>query len=172
MIQIRELGPEELTLARAIDVSEEGTIVFKRAKDGLRRVPDEWARSQWDAKEWDEMIATWKSHLMCDVVLGAFDGGRLVGMGSIRCRLAGDTAQLTTLHVSRDHRRRGIARLLTEEIVRLARESGAADLYVSATPSESAVGFYLRLGFNPTDRVVKEAFDLEPDDIHMRMPLA
>jgi ribosomal protein S18 acetylase RimI-like enzyme len=172
MIRIRELGPEELTLAQAIDVSEEGTIVFKRADDRLDRVPDEWARSRWDAGEWETSIATWKSHLKWDVVLGAFDGDRLVGMGSIRYRLAGDTAQLTTLHVSRDCRRRGIARLLTEEIIRLARESGAADLYVSATPSESAVGFYLRLGFTPTDRVVKEAFDLEPDDIHMRMPLA
>lgn len=31
----------------------------------------------------------------------------LAGMGSIRYRLAEGTAQLTMLHVSRDHRRRG-----------------------------------------------------------------
>jgi GNAT superfamily N-acetyltransferase len=58
-----------------------------------------------------------------------------------------------------------------EEIERRAREQGAVKLYISAIPSESAVGFYLKLGFEPTEDVNKELFDREPDDIHMTKTL-
>jgi hypothetical protein len=44
-------------------------------------------------------------------------------------------------------------------------------LYVSATPSESAVGFYTGQGFRPTEEVNEELFELEPEDIHMIKPL-
>jgi hypothetical protein len=40
-------------------------------------------------------------------------------------------------------------------------------MYVSATPSESAVGFYLRHGFTPVADPLPELFELEPEDIHM-----
>jgi ribosomal protein S18 acetylase RimI-like enzyme len=75
------------------------------------------------------------------------------------------------LHVSRQARRQGVARRLTDEVVRLAREGGARELYVSATPSESAVGFYLRQGFRPTTRVDEVLYRLEPEDIHMVRPI-
>jgi hypothetical protein len=38
---------------------------------------------------------------------------------------------------------------------------------VSATPSESAVGIYLRMGFEPVDEPLVELYELEPEDIHM-----
>ena len=78
---------------------------------------------------------------------------------------------MVSLHVSRDYRRRGIAAQLIQELIRLAQENGARRLYVSATPSESAVGFYMSEGFVPTKHVNKELFDLEPEDIHMMRAL-
>ena len=60
-------------------------------------------------------------------------------------------AQLSFLHVSRPHRRAGIAAVLMAELFRVAGERGAATLYVSSAPTESAVGFYLRLGFLVAD---------------------
>jgi len=54
---------------------------------------------------------------------------------------------------------------------RLAKEGGVHELYVSATPSESAVGFYLKQGFRPTAHVSQELYVLEPEDIHMVRPL-
>jgi GNAT superfamily N-acetyltransferase len=74
---------------------------------------------------------------------------------------------LSVLHVSRSHRRKGVASLLTEEVARLARADGARRLYVSATPSGSAVAFYLGHGFEPTDQPDAGLLALEPDDIHM-----
>jgi ribosomal protein S18 acetylase RimI-like enzyme len=112
-------------------------------------------------------IKKWQDVLRWDVVLGAFDGKRLIGLASIRFCLSGNTAQLVSLYVDREYRRRGIATQLTREIICLARESGAGKLYVPATPSESAVGYYISQGFHPTHEVNQELFELEPEDIHM-----
>jgi ribosomal protein S18 acetylase RimI-like enzyme len=100
-------------------------------------------------------------------VLGAFDGGKLVGAASLRYRITEDMAQLVSLHVSRGFRRRGVATALAEEIFRLARASWARRIYVSATPSASAVGFYRANGFELAEQVNEELFALEPEDIHM-----
>jgi N-acetylglutamate synthase-like GNAT family acetyltransferase len=105
-------------------------------------------------------------------VLGAFDGDQLVGAASLRYRLTEDVAQLVSLHVSRGHRHRGVATALAEEIMCLAQDSGARQIYVSATPSVSAVGFYRREGFELAEQVNEELFALEPEDIHMIKGLA
>ena len=65
----------------------------------------------------------------------------------------------------------GLARQLVQTIVAMAEEHGADQLYVSATESESAVGFYLSQGFRPTSTPDPRMFELEPKDIHMVRPL-
>jgi N-acetylglutamate synthase-like GNAT family acetyltransferase len=61
--------------------------------------------------------------------------------------------------------------MLVEEILKLAREKGATSIYVSATPSESAIGFYRSMRFDLAEKVNKVLFELEPEDIHMTRPL-
>jgi len=73
--------------------------------------------------------------------------------------------------VSRQYRRMGIASLLAQEVAGLARADGARRLYVSATPSGSAVEFYRSHGFEPTDEPNRGLYTLEPDDIHMILEL-
>ena len=102
-------------------------------------------------------------------LVGAFDATVLAGLAIYRPRLSADVGNLALLHVSRAHRRQGIASQLTAEVARLARADGTRLLYVSATPSDSAVGFYRSLGFEPTDAPNPELFALEPDDIHMTL---
>jgi ribosomal protein S18 acetylase RimI-like enzyme len=80
-------------------------------------------------------------------------------------------ANLSVLYVSRNYRRKGIASILAGEVARLARADGARRLYVSATPSGAAVGFYRSHGFEPTDEPNEALFALEPDDIHMILEL-
>ena len=80
-------------------------------------------------------------------------------------------ANLSALFVSRKHRRKGIASLLTEEVSRLARADCARRLYVSATPSRPTVEFYRSHKFKPTDEPNEKLFALEPDDIHMILEL-
>jgi ribosomal protein S18 acetylase RimI-like enzyme len=76
-------------------------------------------------------------------------------------------AWLTFLHVSRPHRRRGAATALWGEATSLARAAGRSQLYVSATPTGSAVGFYLRQGCRLADPVHPALWAAEPDDIHL-----
>jgi len=44
-------------------------------------------------------------------------------------------------------------------------------MYVSATPTESAVGFYLRQGCRLAQPVHPELFAAEPEDVHLVCPL-
>lgn len=109
--------------------------------------------------------------------LGAFEEGALVGLAVLDNAFIGkdgDQLQLVFMHVSQDYRRRGLGRLLFEQAVDRARDLNARRLYVSATPSENTVNFYLRLGCVVADEVDAALFALEPDDIHMeyRIPSA
>ena len=76
------------------------------------------------------------------------------------------------LHVSAPARRRGAGTALWDAAVELARASRAATLYVSATPTGSAVGFYLGRGCQLADPVHPDLWAKEPDDIHLVLPLA
>lgn len=168
---IRPLSVSEYPRIAEIDVSEEDDSRYQYRDGKLILVPGPWRRPVNTEEQWLAELETWQKNLQWDVMLGAFVGESLAGMSSIRFRLAPDTAQLATLYISRAYRRQGIASLLTDEIIRLATESGARRLYVSAIPSRSAVGFYLKHGFVPTEEPHPYLFELEPDDIHMVRPL-
>ena len=99
--------------------------------------------------------------------IGAFSGSQLVGLGVLLPRFRGLMENLAVLYVSRDYRRKGIAVTLIEGLFAIAKERGAATVYVSATPSESAVGFYRRQGFELAEEIDPELYALEPEDIHM-----
>ena len=105
------------------------------------------------------------------VALGAFAGGRLVGIGVVVPHLRPGIAQLAFLHVSAPLRATGIGRRLSEQLEQIARTAGDSEMVVSATPSENTVRFYLGRGFRPTADPLPELFELEPDDVHMRKVL-
>jgi predicted N-acetyltransferase YhbS len=100
---------------------------------------------------------------------GAFDGNLLIGAAVLDNKLIGkdkDALQLKFLHVSRDYRKHGLGRELFDLAKEKARERGAKRLYISATPSENTVNFYLMRGAVVTDEPDPELFELEPEDIH------
>lgn len=165
------LSLTELYDLNPIDLSEIGTIVYVQQGEELLSREETWQRPVPDRAEWRAYLDQWAENLHIDAFVGAFDRDELIGLASIRYRLEPDMAQLTTLHVSRAYRRQGVAIHLLEEIIALARQSGAVRLYVSATPSESAVGFYLSQGFQPTAHPEPSQFALEPEDVHMIMIL-
>ncbi|MGD9091605.1 MAG: GNAT family N-acetyltransferase [Anaerolineales bacterium] len=100
-------------------------------------------------------------------LLGAFDGETLVGVGLLTPEVRYKMAQLAYLHVSTGYRRKGIAARLLAMLTEWASNGGARQIYVSATPTESAVGFYMSQGFSLIDEPLPELFELEPEDIHM-----
>jgi predicted N-acetyltransferase YhbS len=103
--------------------------------------------------------------------LAAFEGTELLGVAVVDGRFEPGLAWLAFLHVSRPHRRHGVASALWDAALDMANEAGATSLYVSATPTGSAVGFYLARGCRLADPVHPRLFAEEPEDIHLVVPI-
>lgn len=129
----------------------------------------------WSGAWLDEMVGFARRHLEAGATgIGAFAGERLVGVGILdHAPVRGDARelQLVLLHVSRDFRRGGVAGRLCAGLRAVALRRGACRLYISATPSASALGFYLSLGAELADPVDDQLFALEPEDVHLVLEL-
>jgi ribosomal protein S18 acetylase RimI-like enzyme len=177
VLEIRRMHSSELSRIGEIDRSEHVTEEYVHRRGVLEaRAVDvhvaPWALDGDGEHSLRGRIAAWRPLLAGGATLiGAFDVEALAGFAIYRPRIGDGVANLAALYVSRSHRRRGVASRLVEEVARLARARGARRLYVSATPSSSAVGFYRSHGFAPTDQPDPTLFALEPDDIHMTVEL-
>ena len=103
---------------------------------------------------------------------GAFDGDEVLGLMIVNPAFEPPMSWFAWLHVSQRHRRRGAASALWEVAVDRSRASGATSMYVSATPTGSAVGFYLSRGCRLADPPHAELFSHEPEDIHLVLALS
>lgn len=167
-MHLMPIAIHELARVEEIDVSESGSAVYSVVKGQLILREETWQRPHRSAAHWQPYIERWEGLMeRGGAAIGAFADSRLAGIAMIRYQLTESTAQLDALFVDSAYRRRGIATALVEEASQLARASGAQELYVSATPSESAVGFYTSQGFALVRPVNAELYEREPDDIHM-----
>ena len=178
-MDVRRLEPSDVALVGAIDRSEHVEVQYQVADGRLVEAPVVMA----DIPTWDPEGAgehSVASHVaFCASVLaegaaffGAFDDdGELMGLATVHPTFEPGLAWLATLHVSRAHRRHGAASALWDAGAALAREAGARSIYVSATPTGSAVGFYLSKGCQLADPVHPELLALEPQDIHLMCPV-
>ena len=64
-----------------------------------------------------------------------------------------------------------MASLLFDEMREEAARRGARRLYISATPSEGALRFYLSQGARLADPPDPELLALEPEDVHLVLSL-
>ena len=106
--------------------------------------------------------------------MAAFDGDTLAGFAILGHDFRGperDYLCLDLLHISRPYRRMGVATRLMEVIERLARERGARRLYISATPSGSAVNFYSSRGAHLAETPDPALHAMEPHDIPLMLEL-
>lgn len=107
--------------------------------------------------------------------LGLFDWGRLIGAVVLDPRRLGpdsDWLQLKFLHISHAYRRRGLGAHLFRLAATQALRQGASSLYVSATPSQNTVDFYMELGCRLCAKPDDELYRLEPEDIHLIYPIS
>jgi GNAT superfamily N-acetyltransferase len=172
MIEIKRMNNSDIDRIAEIDRSEHVTQAYSVRNGKLVAEEVDWRVPRWFETGPEHSVPTLVEFLsprlrqgatMC----GAFSGDWLVGVMVYRRDLTADMAQLVFLHVSNGYRRQGIATRLTAECIRMAKADGAKQLYVSATPSESAVGFYQSQGFRLVDEPNPELYALEPEDIHM-----
>jgi len=178
MIRIRRLAISDITRIGEIDRSEHVTVGYTVRDGQLQAEAVDWRVPRWSAVGYgDHHVQTLVEKNLVTleqqsgVLFGAFHGDVLAGMAILRPKLQDDMAQLSFLHVSSGFRRQGIATRLVHAVFELAGELGGRRIYVSSTPSGSAVGFYLSQGFQLADAVHPELYALEPDDIHMIKPL-
>ena len=174
----RELKRDEVEQVWTIDRGEFIENVYYLEDGALILKPDPF-----DVQGWPPGESALYTPILLDcydrggTFYGAFMADELIGVAVLESKFMGkdkDQLQLKFLHVSRHHRKKGLGRTLFEQAVGRARELKARRLYISATPSENTVNFYLRLGCVVTKEVDDALFALEPEDIHLeyQIPLA
>jgi ribosomal protein S18 acetylase RimI-like enzyme len=172
-MQVRRLRAEDVALVAAIDRSEHVDVEYHVIDGQLQQVPAVIT----DVPAWDTTgsgpytvaakVAFCASAVARGgILLGAFDGEYTAGLAIVHPAFEPRLAWLAFLHVSRPYRRQGTAQALWNAAADIARAADAESMYVSATPTGSAVGFYLRQHCRLADPVHPDLFAAEPDDIH------
>ena len=172
-MQVNQLAARDVALVAEIDRTEHVDVEYRVIDGELQPV----AATIPEVPPWDPIGSGPHSvsvHIaFCEsvvarggILLGAFDEDRTAGLAIVEPLFEPRLAWLASLHVSRPFRRRGAAQALWNAAADIAVASGAGSMYVSATPTESAVGFYLKQGCRLARPVHPDLFAAEPDDIH------
>lgn len=176
--EIRRLGSDEIGLIGEIDRSEYMDIEYRVEEGMLVGRPVDLDIPTWNRDGAGEFSVAGIIEFCRPIVdrgaafLGAFDGEEIMGLAVIDGSFEPKLAWFAFLHVSRRHRRRGVANALWEEAERVALEAGAEVMYVSAVPSGSAVGFYLSRACELAKKPHPDLFAREPEDIHLVCPIS
>ena len=170
MLTFRELSRNEVESVWNIDRREVIDHVYYFENGALVLKPEHY-----DMQGWNPHEAEHYTSILLDCFdrggwfCGAFEDEKLVGVAVLDNKFIGrdkDQLQLKFLHVSRDYRGKGLGKNLFQMAAEKARELEAKQMYISATPSENTVNFYLRLGAVVTKEPDPELFAFEPEDIH------
>lgn len=171
----RELARAEVRDLWTIDRAERVERVYRHRDGALVLAPELHDTRGWppgEPEQYTPLLFDCFDH--GGAFWGAFEGRVLAGAAVLERRFIGrppDRLQLKFLHVGRGHRGCGLGRALFERSVAQARAWGARRLYVSATPSENTVRFYLQRGCRVAREVDPALFALEPEDIHLELEI-
>jgi predicted N-acetyltransferase YhbS len=170
-MNIRLLQRDEIPLIWQIDRREIVENIYNLTNGRLVLKPDHF-----DIQGWPPGEAELYTPILLDcydrggTFWGAFENDTLVGVAILESKFIGargDMLQLKFLHVSRNYRKQGLGSRLFNITVEQAKALGAKKLYISATPSENTVNYYLGLGCALATEIDPELFALEPEDIHL-----
>ncbi|MFX0114488.1 MAG: GNAT family N-acetyltransferase [Candidatus Hodarchaeota archaeon] len=174
-MEYRVMIKEELKRVAELDRREKIEAVYYYRDGCLDLVSEHWGVPEWSSREKQQKInSLHELHDRGGTIIGAFDESRVVGVIALDNKYIGrsnDQLNLPGLWVSKEYRKRGVGKTLVELVMQKAREIGAKRLYVSATPSENTVNFYLKRGFRLAHEINQRLFELEPEDIHMELEL-
>ena len=167
LIEIRLLDSEALEKIYQIDRSEEIHRRYQFSNGELSHTKKDISIPH-DSSFWDRHFDEWKSAIdEGTAFFGAVDGEALSGFAILKYNLQPGVDQIIALYVDSGHRMSGLARSLFLEAQEAAKAKGAKRLYVSATPADASVGFYIHQDFQPTSEPDALRFEKEPKNIHM-----
>ena len=170
-MNIRTLQRDETPLVWQIDRREVIHNVYSLRDGKLVLEPD-----YFDAQGWPPNEAELYTPILFDCFdhggffWGAFEEDKIIGVAVLESKFIGsnqDTLQLKFLHVSHAVRKQGLGTKLFHLAAEKAKSLGGRKLYISATPSENTINYYMRLGCILATEIDPELFALEPEDIHL-----
>jgi GNAT superfamily N-acetyltransferase len=169
-VEIRRLAADAVRPAlTALDRSEHVDVQYEVVDGVLRERPVRMADvPRWDDANVDELTREFApvvergGHLYVASV-----DGEVAGVAIVDPVYDPPLAWFALLHVSRAHRRTGVASALWASCAGAARAAGATSMYVSASSTGSAVGFYRSRGCVLADPPRPELFEQEPLDVHL-----
>ena len=173
---MRLLRRDEIPLIWQIDRREIVERIYTLMNGELILKPDYFDIQGWppgEAEQYTPILMD--SYDRGGTFWGAFEKDMLVGVAILESKFIGsqeDTLQFKFLHISRDARKQGLGTRLFHLAVEKARAFGARKLYISATPSENTVNYYLWLGCVLAGEIDPELFTLEPEDIHLEYEIS
>ncbi|NBD34979.1 MAG: GNAT family N-acetyltransferase [Chloroflexi bacterium] len=177
-MNIREMTHDELPLMWEIDRSEVIENIYYLEDGELVLKPEFYDVKGWPPGETELYMTHFEEcFTRGGTFYGAFEAGELIGVAVLESKFIGSERdqlpqlQLKFLHVSKKHRGRGVGVALFAKAAVKARELGAKQLYISATPSENTINFYLNRGCVVAEEADPELFELEPEDIHLTCDL-
>lgn len=174
-MNIRLLQREEIPLIWQIDRREVIENVYHLRAGKLVLEPEHYDMQGWPPGEAEQYTP-----ILLDCYdrggffWGAFENNVLIGVSVLESKFIGseqDMLQLKFLHISHACRGQGIGTKLFNVAAEKARALGAQKLYISATPSEHTVDYYMRLGSVLSAEPDPGLFALEPEDIHLEYAL-
>ncbi len=175
MISGRKLSRDEIKNIWTIDRSEIIDAVYYLENGALILRPEHYDMRGWSPGQAQKATQILEAcYDRGGWFYGLFDDLRLIGVAVLESRFIGrnrDQLQLKFLHISRACRDQGLGQRLFDLAKAEAQRRGAQGLYISATPSEHTIGFYLRLGCTVTSEPDAELLELEPEDIHLEYVL-
>ncbi|MES0884880.1 GNAT family N-acetyltransferase [Roseibium sp. SCP14] len=171
MITTRELKRAELNDIWTIDRSEVIEASFVMENGALVLKPEHIDVPGWSPAMVKATTPAFETgYDGGDWFCGLFDTDQLIGIAVLGNQLFGDNSdflQLKFLHVGSRHRGQGLGKQLFDAAATEARKRGAGRLYISATPTENTVKFYLGLGCRVLIEPDPALFEEEPEDIHL-----
>lgn len=144
MIEIRPLQPQQIPAAKRV-MAEVCNEIWKLQ-------PTVEALEQWfdETGEFDDLNhleSYYFNHYGTFLVI--VDDEKVVGTGSIKC-LSEDICELKRMWILRAYRAQGWGKVIAEELLRFAKETGYARVRLEAydpPKQERAIAFYKALGF-------------------------
>jgi GNAT superfamily N-acetyltransferase len=175
VIEGRHLPRDEINVVWQIDRSELIEAVYSLVDGHLILTPEHYEAKGWPEGEVEKYTPILEAcHDRGGWFYGLFEKQQPVGVSVLDSQFLGsnkDQLQLNFLYISKKYRGRGFGRQLFNLAAGEAIRRGAKKLYISATPTEHTVNFYLSLGCKVTLEPDKELFELEPEDIHLEYDL-
>ncbi|WP_417203439.1 GNAT family N-acetyltransferase [Acetoanaerobium sticklandii] len=146
-----------------------------RKEDGTWVLKDIAFVEQWSIDEYEFLVKCLQNTIkQGGAVFGAFDRDMLAGFASLENDFwgsGGQYLQLSSIHISSNHRGKGVGKKLFSIICEKAKERGAKKLYISAHSSEETQAFYKALGCIEAKEYNEDLVEKEPCDCQLEFSL-